>query len=304
MQICLTKFFLWTIIACLFLSVQVYAESSIVERFDKPYSLRLLINYNYMSLWNSNDDRHTLRSMRPVDVGIGAGFKDFSFDFKYSMGFTSGDNNFATSCFDTGLDFFPKDLWLHLKFRGYQGFSYSEDKDEKEDDVLVDDDGVKLDFRQRDIFASVIWVTAGREQFSVRAPFFLDRIQSKSAGSLLFGGKFQVSISRDHDKVIDFYSSRRDVYSAWVQSGYSYTWVFDNNLFVNIWGLVSLAFGATNDKSFGFIPDVNGKFAFGRWHNLWSWNMVLQMDYSPAIFREYVEHHLLGSFEILVVRRF
>ncbi|MCQ2092230.1 MAG: DUF4421 domain-containing protein [Fibrobacter sp.] len=300
-------------LTCLFVNTQVFAaeetktnssvedasRKDLVKKFNNLYSIRILTNYNYMSLWSSQFG-HTLHSKRPVDIGVGAGFKDLSFDVKYSLGFTGGSEGVRSLCFDTGLDFFPGNFWMHLRYRRYRGFSYTLDEDGSENEDVEEE---HMDLLQRDIYLSTLWVMAGMDEFSVRAPYLLDRIQNESAGSLIFGGKIQTSKTTDYDDLAEFHSKDRNIYSAWVHGGYSYTWVFDN-LFVNAWALGGLALGVTDNGSFGFFPDVNGKLALGQWHDSWSWNILMQMSYSPSFYKDHIEQKVLGSFEILVVKRF
>lgn len=281
------------------MSETVYSrKKEMVTKYENMFSIRILCNYNYVAFASSEYDGGTLKSHRPVDLGIGLGFKDFAFDVKFSLPFTLGKGKAQSTGFNTGLDFFPGNLWLQLKYHRYGGLSLDTD----EDDTIP---AVKeVDFRQRDIYLSVLWVRAGKEKFSARAPYFLDRIQTESSGSFIFGGKIQSTNAVDRAKVLDYYSKERDIYSTWSHGGYSYTWVLDGNFFVNGWALGGLAIGLLGNGDFGFFPDFNAKVAIGQWHKSWSWNAVMQASYSPSIYWGHVEQRYLSSFEILVVKRF
>lgn len=273
-------------------------EKERVSKFENLFSIRLLANYNFVAFASSEYDGGTLNSHRPVDVGVGLGFKDFSFDVKFSLPFTVGEGDIPSTGFDTGLDFFPKNLWLQIKYRRFGGLTTDS----------YGDDTVKtvrnVDFRQRDMYLSVLWVKSGKDKFSVRAPYFLDRIQKQSAGSFIFGGKIQSTMAVDRARVLDYYSKERNTYSTWAHGGYSYTWLLDKDFFVNGWALGGMAVGALGNGAFGFFPDVNLKIAAGRWHQSWSWNAVMQATYSPSLYWDHVEQRYLSSFEILVVKRF
>ncbi|MCQ2090586.1 MAG: DUF4421 domain-containing protein [Fibrobacter sp.] len=282
----------------------VYApKKDYVKKFDNLFSIRLLTNYNYMGFSSSQYDGGTIRSNRPVDIGLGLGISDITFDIKYSLPFTAGATKRRSAAFDTGLDFFPKNLWLQFKYRRYSGLISAEEKNDA--DSLVQDSTRRYpDIRQRDMYLSFLWVKAGKDQFSVRAPYFLDRIQLISAGSPVFGGKLQSSYMVDRSKAIEFYSKTRNIYSVWAHGGYSYTWVLEHNFFLNVWALGGLAVGAFGNSGFGFFPEFNGKLAIGQWHQGWSWNVVPQITYSTLMTSNYTDQRLLGSFEILVVKRF
>lgn len=281
-----------------------YADRAMVKKFDNFISARILTNYSYVAFHTSEYNRGTLKSNRPIDFGIGFGLSDFTFDMKYSLPFTTEKGRKRSAGFDTGLDFFPGNLWMQLKYRRYSGLSSNKKIDEIDSD---DSTGVLpsyVDFRQRDMYLSILWVKAGKDHFSVRAPYFLDRIQVVSAGSPVFGTKFQSITAVDRSHAIDYYSKTRDTYSVWAHGGYSYTWVFTHNLFVNAWAMGGLALGAFGNGSMGFFPDFNGKLALGQWHQQWSWNAVMQVNYSPSIYSDHTEQRLIAGFEILVVKRF
>lgn len=263
------------------------------------FSVRLLLNYNYIAFSSSEFDGGTLQSNRPIDFGLGLGIKDFSFDVRFSLPYTLAQSRKRSVGFDTGLDFFPKDLWMQAKYRRYSGLSVNNIDDEDSTETAQ-----PVDFRQQDIYLSILWIKAGKENFSVRAPYFLDRIQAKSAGSFIFGGKFQYTTAQDRARAFEYYSKKRNIYSTWAQGGYSYTWVVDHNFFLNGWAMGGMAVGAVGNGAFGFFPDLNVKIAFGQWHHSWSWNAVVQATYAPSFYWRHVEQRYLSSFELLVVKRF
>ncbi len=270
-----------------------------VKKYDNLFSVRVLANYNYIAFASSEYDGGTLESNRPIDFGLGLGVKDFSFDVKFSLPFVIDKTRRRSVGFDTGIDFFPKDLWMQAKYRRYSGLST---RARSSDDSTVTNN--VTDFRQRDIYLSILWVKSGKEKFSVRAPYFLDRIQEGSAGSFIFGGKFQSTTAVDRAHVFEYYSKNRNIYSTWAHGGYSYTWVVQHNLFLNAWAMGGMAVGAVGNGAFGFFPDLNVKIAFGQWHWNWSWNAVVQATYSPSLYWGHVEQRYFSSFELLVVKRF
>lgn len=71
----------------------------------------------------------------------------------------------------------------------------------------------------------------------------MDRRQKKSAGSLIIGGRLQRNIAEDNDGVLGYENDKRDITSIWGDVGYTYTFVFSNGYFWNLWGVVGIAFG-------------------------------------------------------------
>lgn len=77
-----------------------------ITEFKRKFPLRFLCNYNFVSLWSSEFHEGSLSSNRPVDVGLGFGYKDLYLDLMYSLPFTTSNGRSKSLAFETGLDFF------------------------------------------------------------------------------------------------------------------------------------------------------------------------------------------------------
>ena len=133
----------------------------------------------------------------------------------------------------------------------------------------------------------------------------MDRRQKKSAGSLIIGGRLQRNIAEDNDGVLGYENDKRDITSIWGDIGYTYTFVFSNGYFWNLWGVVGIAYGRehANDGNL-LLPESDIKTAFGYIGEKWACNIVLKCGYSAIAFGEHLEQKYVSAFEILVVRRF
>ena len=97
-------------------------QDSEISTFRDRFSLRFLGSYNYMSIQNSAYDEKTLRSNRPLNLGIGFGYDslftlfdkpwDLSFDIRYNLPYTTSDGHTNSHAFESGLNFFPGDWWI------------------------------------------------------------------------------------------------------------------------------------------------------------------------------------------------
>ncbi len=268
-----------------------------------------MTNYNYMLLWTTEYDHGSLHSNRPVDIGLGMGYGDFTLDVNFSLPFASRDGKKRSAGYDTGLDFFPRNLWLQFKYRKYSGFTSDEpirreidSTDTEKDEVRYEEEFVNL--HQKDFVFSGLWMSADKNKFSIRAPYLLDRIQPKSAHSYILGGKIIYSSAEDWSGILDFYNKNRKLVSVWFNAGYSQTWVFKKNIFFNVWALGGAIVGFGGGGMMPVFPEFDGRLAGGQWFDNWSWNMVVETSYSPIFFISHVEQRLTNSFKIHIVRRF
>ena len=238
-----------------------------VSKFRERFSLRFLCDYNFVAIWNSAYNNSMLNSNRPVDVGIGFGYDslfttfgiswDVSADFKYSLPFTTSKEKSDTQAFETGLDFFPGNWWLAAKLRFYSGFTTEVERDGEKEQEFID-----LWFA--DMYFSMLWMATAKEIFAPRSAYFLDRRQKKSAGSLIIGGRLQRNIAEDNDGVLDYKNDKRDITSIWGDIGYTYTFVFSNGYFWNLWGVVGIAYGRERiDDGNLLLPESDIKTALG-----------------------------------------
>lgn len=281
-------------------------DSTGISTFRERFSLRFLCNYNFVSIWNSEFKDGALISNRPIDLGIGFGYDslftlfgsswDFSWDFKFALPFTTSAGESGTQSFETGLNFFPRNWWLEAKLRSYSGFTTNiEDRD----------DAKFVDLWILDMYFSSLWMATAKGKFSPRSAYFLDRRQAQSAGSMILGGRIQRNIAEDRDSVLAYYDNRRDLTTLWLDMGYTYSWVYRNGMFLNLWGVIGLAYGRERvDDGYAVLPESDLRMAIGYLGEKWSWNTVLKAGYSAISYSERWEQKFVSSFEILVVRRF
>ena len=282
------------------------SDSTSISTFRERISLRFLCNYNFVSIWNSEFKDGALISNRPVDLGLGFGYDslftlfgsswDFSWDFKFALPFTTSKGSSSTQSFETGLNFFPRNWWLETKLRSYSGFTTN---------VEDSDDAKFVDLWILDMYFSSLWMATAHGKFSPRSAYFLDRRQAESAGSMILGGRIQRNIAEDKDSVLAYYDNRRDLTTFWIDMGYTYSWIYDNGMFLNVWGVVGIAYGRERaDDGYAVLPESDLRMATGYLGEKWSWNTVLKAGYSVISYSEHWEQKFVSSFEILVVRRF
>ena len=260
------------------------ADSAGVSTFRERFSLRFLCNYNFVSIWNSELKDDYLISNRPVDLGLGFGYDslftlfgsswDFSWDFKVALPFTTSKGKSSTQSFETGLNFFPRNWWLEGKFRSYSGFSTNDEENAEFVDLWI-----------LDMYLSALWMATAHAKFSPRSAYFLDRRQAESAGSMILGGRIQRNIAEDKDSVLAYYDNRRDLTTLWLDMGYTYSWIYDNGMFLNVWGVVGIAYGRERaDDGYAVLPESDLRMAIGYLGK----KMVMEYSSQGGLFRNFV----------------
>ena len=279
-----------------------------ISTFRSRLSLRLLTNYNFVSIQNSAYGDQPLESNRPLNLGIGFGYDslftlfdkswDLSLEFRYNLPFTTSDGHTNSHAFESGLNFFPGDWWISGNLRYYSGFS-TKIKDEPRDRIKF------VDMSVTDMYISALWMASANGKFSPRSAYFLERRQKHSAGSIIVGGRLQRNIAEDNDGILLYENNRRDITTTWVDMGYTYSFIFKRGYFLNLWGVLGLAYGrivAEDDNV--LLPEFETRSAFGYLGEKWSWNIVLKSGYSIVLYGDYNERKYVGAIETLGVRRF
>lgn len=279
-----------------------------ISTFRSRLSLRFLTNYNFVSIQNSAYGDQPLESNRPLNLGIGFGYDslftlfdkswDLSLEFRYNLPFTTSDGHTNSHAFESGLNFFPGDWWISGNLRYYSGFS-TKIKDEPRDRIKF------VDMSVTDMYISALWMASANGKFSPRSAYFLERRQKHSAGSIVVGGRLQRNIAEDNDGILLYENNRRDITTTWVDMGYTYSFIFKRGYFLNLWGVLGLAYGrivAEDDNV--LLPEFETRSAFGYLGEKWSWNIVLKSGYSIVLYGNYNERKYVGAIETLGVRRF
>jgi hypothetical protein len=279
-----------------------------ISTFRSRLSLRFLTNYNFVSIQNSAYGDQPLESNRPLNLGIGFGYDslftlfdkswDLSLEFRYNLPFTTSDGHTNSHAFESGLNFFPGDWWISGNLRYYSGFS-TKIKDEPRDRIKF------VDMSVTDMSISALWMASANGKFSPRSAYFLERRQKHSAGSIIVGGRLQRNIAEDNDGILLYENNRRDITTTWVDMGYTYSFIFKRGYFLNLWGVLGLAYGrivAEDDNV--LLPEFETRSAFGYLGEKWSWNIVLKSGYSIVLYGDYNERKYVGAIETLGVRRF
>lgn len=282
------------VITILLLTIPLFAEA--VSEFDKKLSVRGLILFNYIALDFYDFKDGTLQTNNPVEVGIGLGYGDFSFDIQYALPFTKDDRSSASKNFDFATSYFPGNFWIDAWIKYYNRFSYNDEENKN---------NVEIELEFANYGSSVLYILNG-EKHSPRAAYYLDRKQNISSGSVLVGADIQRA-SMKNDGETDFLAEWEHLDYAGPQLGASYTFLFNNpKYFMNIFGVLGVNFGYNERReSYVFLPETEIKMTFGYAGDNWAWNIVFGSKTTNRYeSSENFDAFFEGSFSTLVIRRF
>jgi hypothetical protein len=268
--------------AALFVDFSVYAEDSI-RYFDEKFAVSLFSDY-YTGAFRHDDSEYVTGS--PLNIGLGFRYKSISASVSFPI-------PFKASSFDLEINpYFDKIYYYaHLKF--YQDF-YRSNTNEKS--------GL-------DILSSAITATyvVNHENHSLSSVIDLDKKQTVSSGSFLYAaGTFFSSIYSTDETMNNYNEERQTLIYSGPGAGYSYIWVFDNDMFLNVSMVVFAAMGFNlANEEWLIIPQLEPKIVFGQHKNTWSFNVKIANNSSVILLDIYKYDILtLGSIAAVITKRF
>ena len=290
--------------AALFVGFPVYAEDSI-QYFNENLTISFLANYNIGTFYHDASDYTT---NKPLNVGFGFRYKNISASISFPV-------PFKNTSFDLEINPYFDKIYYHAYIKYYQDFYVSNTNEKSAVDIISSPDKNGLDITPSadksglDIFSSAITVTyvVNHENHSLSSVINLDKKQTVSNGSLLFAlGIFFSSIYSTDETMNDYNEKRQNLVYSGPGVGYSYTWVFENDMFLNTSMVIFANMGINTDtKELSFIPQIEPQLVFGQHKKTWSFN-VKAANNSEVILKNqiYPDILTLSSFSATVSKRF
>jgi hypothetical protein len=228
------------------------------------------------------------RTDKPFNVGLGMRYKYVSASISVPLLF---DDIFNIWSFDFELDSYFDKVYYKAYFKSYQNL------------FIPDIDAAdRLDIHSSGLMASFVH----NHNHSLSSVNKLDRKQNISNGSLLYGfGIFHTSLFSPTETIMKFNDRQHLLYFG-PSIGYSYTWVFQNNIFLNL----SLVHFSTlsihlNTEKWLYVPKFEPNIVVGYHHDTWSANLKM-MNYTDIIIwnNQNVDILALVSVTLLFSKRF
>jgi len=268
--------------AALFVDFSVYAEDSI-QYFNEKLAISSTLNYN-TGFFSQEDVAYS--TTKPLNVGLGFRYKNFSASI-------SSPVPFKDTSFDFEINPYFDKMYYHAYIKYYQDF-YANNTNEKS--------GL-------DILSSAITATyvVNHENHSLSSVINLNKKQTVSNGSLLYAfGAFFSSIYSTDETMNDYNEKRQNVVYFGPGVGYSYTWVFENDMFLNVSMVIFTNTGINmNTKELSLIPQLEPHLVFGQHKKTWSFNVKIANN-SEVILKDQTHFDVLtlSSFSAVISKRF
>jgi hypothetical protein len=258
-----------SIIAIAFLIVSLFpvlADDAIVS-FDESWAINISAKYVITSFSQEQLKQYT--TDRPWAMGLGLRYKNTSASLLLPSFYAFDEHPFES--FDLQLASYYDVFYYEAFCKRYQGFTDGE-ADSKNIDLRIFSSGI-----------STGWLLNGKNH-SLSAAYDLDRKQLSSSGSPIIGfGVFYTSIFSD-DKNIKRYADKQHFIYVGPNIGYSYAFIFFNNIFLNMNLVIGLDAGINiNTNKWLFVPLVMPKLSFGYHNKTWSINIAAGCHYTAVM---------------------
>jgi hypothetical protein len=286
------KLFVFSVL--LFISITgnaetVYSREPTVVKFNNLLSTRFTLGYKLMFFQETTPQESSYQTNRPLDIGGGIGIKNIFINFSFSVPFLYDSNYRKSPSLDFDFNHYYKDKFFTTGFIKYYGGFYNNTVGNIELQIVT------LGLSQEFLL---------NRDHSLRSVYNLDEKQTRSNGSFLLGaGAFLTAIQSD---TLDNYNKNQRTIHLGPNFGYSYTWVFKNNLFINVLStfgvnlLISMN-GKNVAAGFQTLP----RFSFGYHGKTWSANMYITYSLLMGGMMTDMEYNLLsGNIGLTFIKRF
>ncbi|QQO08740.1 DUF4421 family protein [Breznakiella homolactica] len=228
--------------------------------YEEDFTLTVSGKYNIVSVGDRMAASY--EADKPWALGLGLRYKSLSASFSIPLYKISGREPFST--FDFRMNSYPGKFYYSLFCMRYQDFYRDADTS---------------DVRDTDMQLFSAGITGGwvmnHKNHSLGAVYNLSGRQEKSSGSPLLGfGVFYTSL-HSRDGALEQYRDKDRLVSFGPSAGYSYTFVFPRNFFLNLMAAAEVNAGISVDrKTWHFMPQIMPRISFGYNHTSWSLNFV------------------------------
>ncbi|UTW61625.1 DUF4421 family protein [bacterium SCSIO 12741] len=222
-------------------------DTNYIRNYSDRLALKLVgVNkFNFFQLYDRRAESMVIyRPDLGVNMGVGLSYRWFSIDLAFSLSFLQEKAIDEARFFDFQGAFYSSEQYMEGVYQYYYGYRLADHRGS--DTIISDESKIRSDVRTINISLQYLYAF-NYDKFSLKAPFVLNEIQRKSAGSVIGGVSFS-QFSVDGDSALVPREMRSDfdpqlemkdmlVVNFGVNLGYMYTAVLKEKFFLTL-GLI------------------------------------------------------------------
>jgi hypothetical protein len=252
----------------------IYPDENIIS-FDNIFTLAVSSKYNYLRFLY--EDNKSAESNALVDIGFNFSRKNLSLSLGIGIPFTHSKEYEKSTALDVQLKYCNDFIYGELFFKYYDGFH----NDSGSVDLKLLSGGLSGEFILN-------------KEHSLRSVYRMDRLQTISNGSFLLGLNASGAAITSDD--INYYQNEMNYIHFGPNIGYSYTWTFGHNYFINIFLVIGPDLCLEyNSSQYFFAPQIMSKITTGKHNNSWSINFELESNHVSFSERFSISDALLST---------
>jgi len=222
-------------------------DTNYIANFGNEFALKLVTmnKYNYFALFDTRKSNSIIyQPARDLYLGIGFAYKWLALDLTLGVGLSGTKEFDEQQSFDFQGRVYSSKHYFAGTLQYYRGYklnrSYQFDPAAP---VILDsgETGLRKDIRTNNIELQYLYAL-NYTRFSLKAPFVLNEVQKKSAGSFIAGGAFSSFTMNGDSSIIPVRAeglfnteaqlNNLNILSLGINFGYMHTFVIGKNFFV------------------------------------------------------------------------
>ncbi len=247
-------------------------DTSYIENHADKLVIKLLAisKYNYFKINDKiNDSSLRFRPDRKLNLGFGISYKWFALDLAFNLGIAENSDFSNKKSFDFQGTIFSGKHYISGGYQYYYGYQMND-----ADGISIDihpSDNIRHDIRTANLTLQYFFAY-NYDKFSLKASFIQTEIQKKSAGSVLFGARFNLYTMDADSSVVPMTASAdfdekmhlTSVFSSSIglNMGYMYTFVWKRNFYATFGLIPGLAISLGDYKT-DFKTPLNTQISVG-----------------------------------------
>ncbi len=218
-------------------------DTAYISNYSDELALKILgvTKYTFFQLNDKNRDSHLrYRPARQLNLGFGVAYQWFAIDVAFNVGIreqTSLDNS---KFIDFQGRIFSRKQYVEATYQYYYGYSVNTIKTNT---PILESSRFRNDIRTNNFVLQYLYVF-NHGKFSLKAPFVLNEVQKKSAGSFIGGVNFSIYIIDADSSMVpaelaaefapELHIRDLNVTSLGVNVGYMYSLIWKKKVFFTL----------------------------------------------------------------------